>query len=769
MGQIRVRGAREHNLRGIDLDLDHPSLIVVCGRSGSGKSSLAFDTLHAEARRRYVDVLALNARGIDRGLRAPDVDAIDGLPPTVALSQRFNAPAPQATVGTWSDAWSVVSVLFGRAGTLHCPVCDRAIEPVAQDDIVAELLDLPEGTRLHIEAPLIGEPAAVFDEVRRAGFSRVRIDGEVVRIEEADPRSVTGQVRVVCDRLKVAPDRADRVHDAVRLASRAGKGAVVAVTDTEERVYVDRPYCLHDDLSLPALEPRLFSLHGSGACSNCTASGRVGDGVCEVCDGTRLEATTRAVRYDGHRLDEVATLSLARLEAWVRDVTRTDVSRSILEALGTRVRRLRNLGLHEPSLLRGCRELSSGELQRLRLARQASAGLSGVLYVLDEPTAGLDDAAATEVVHLLRDLVQAGNSVVAVTHHEAVVRAADRVLEFGPGAGTEGGQLVFDGIPAALAEADTASGQWLSGRLPTPEARSETTEGLARLQGLKVPPRFLLDVELPVRGLGVIAGPSASGKTVTLKGVRAHVAARLERAGQTPPPAKAISGLDGFRRLVEVDAGSSRMQRSNPATYSGMWDTMRTLFAATRESQVRGLVAGQFSLNQAGGRCEACKGTGEQRVDLDLLADVYLPCPTCGGNRFAGDVLEVRWKGRNPSEILQMRVSDALPFLAGHPKLERSLRALNEVGLGYVTLGQPAHTLSGGETQRLRLARELARASQAEGVLVLLDDPTRGLHPADIVDLIGVFRRFCDAGGTVWVASGDPALAEAADGVFSLG
>lgn len=758
MGGLRIRGAREHNLRDLDLDVDHQALVVVCGRSGSGKSSLAFDTIHAESRRRYLDVLALGSGAGDRGLRAPAVDLIEGLPPTVALSQHVATPSAQATVGTWSDLWSVVAVLFGRAGVQHCPSCDRPIVPVAQDDVVRDLLALPEGTALHVEAPLVGELAAVLDEVRRAGFSRLRVGGAVAALEEVDPRA-TGPVRVVVDRLKVAPDRADRIHDAVRLAARVGRGAIVAVCGAEERVYVDRPYCLACDRTLPVLEPRLFALSGRGGCPACAATGSVGEARCGACGGTRLSEVARVARYGGDRLEAVATKPLVELAVWVAAAPRGPVSASVLDALAFRLAGLLDLGVAEPSLVRGCLELSTSELQRLRLARQASAGLTGVLYVLDEPTAGLDEAGAEVVVALLRRLVDEGNTVLAVSHHAALIRAADRVVEIGPGAGVDGGLVVFDGSPRALAAADTATGAWLSGRLGAAAPRERAPGALAAFDGVTVGGR---SVALPVGGLGVLAGPGASGKTRALEAIRVQVEDHVE--GRRPLPA-----LASLTRTVEVEGSASRMMRSNPATWVGAWEVLRTLFAATREAQVRGLDAGAFSLNQPGGRCEACKGTGEKRVDLDLLADVFLPCPTCDGARFAGDALEVRWKGRNPSEILDLRVDEALPFLAGHPKLERSLRALQEVGLGYVPLGQPAHTLSGGETQRLRLARELARADAAEGVLILLDDPTRGLHPADVVDLVGVLRRFCDRGGTVWVATSDLTLAAAADHTVALG
>jgi excinuclease ABC subunit A len=767
MGGIEIRGARQHNLRSVDLDLPHRRLIVFCGPSGSGKSSMAFDTLHAEAQRRYVDVLALHSRGLERGLNRPDVDEISGLPPTVALDQRFRAPASQATVGTWTEAHAVLAVLFSRCGVQHCPDCDRAIIPQTHDDIVRALLALPEGTRLHVEAPVPGDALLVLPELVRAGFSRVRINDVVQRVEEVDKRVLEGQqLRVVVDRLKVGPDRSDRLHDAVRLASRAGQGAIVAVAPDQTLTFVDRPWCMHDNRTFPALNPRLFSLHGEGRCPACAATGVTGGGVCSDCGGSRLGAVARAVRFGGLSMPDLLAKPMPELVNWLAKAPRGPVSTRPIEALQRRAAQLRGLGLTLP-LGRGCATLSSGELQRLRLARQVAERLSGVLYVLDEPAAGLDAAAVPAVAALLRTLVDQGNTVLAVSHREAIVRAADLLVEFGPGAGIDGGRVVAEGGAPALVQAQTATGTWLQGGLDTSPPGAGVTSHV--VFGDLVLPHRTLSLSLPWGGLGVLSGASGTGKTLALAAIHALGRRQLDDAGEAPVVGS-VSGLDGLSRMVLLSTKTGRIRRSNPATWSGLWDVMRPLLAATREAQVRGLGASQFSLNQAGGRCEACKGSGQQRVDLQLLADVYLPCPTCSGRRFAADILEVRWKGRNASEILEMRVAEAQLFLAGHPKLEAALRSLADVGLGYLPLGQPAHTLSGGETQRMRLARELGRSRKSglKGSLYLLDGPSRGLHPADTVQLIGVLRRLIEQGATVWVASHDALLCNAADGVALL-
>jgi excinuclease ABC subunit A len=783
--RLVVRGARENNLAGVDLDLPLGALVVFAGPSGSGKSSLAFDTLHAEGQRRYLEA-ASAARAAPASLSAPRVDLVEGLPPTVALDQRAEAPPRGATVASVAGCDAPLRLILGRAGALRCPTCGDAIHPATHDEIVAAALRLGDGATVLVEAPVRarGEAtaASLLDAVARAGFARVRVGGRVARLDGLSARDLDGasgvasgvavDLRVVVDRVRLGPGRADRVHDAVRTAARAGQGEVVLVDEAGgERRFVDRPRCPRDDLDLPALEPRLLDPRAAvGRCPACDGSGLQGDSPCESCDGLGLSEVARAVRFRGEGLGDLLGRTVAEAlvvaRAWPTDPV---ADRPTADWIA-RLQRLVELGLGYLPLSRRAAELSSGELQRLRLARHVGGHLSGVLYALDEPAAGLADAAVAGVVAALRALVAAGNSVVAVEHHPAVIAAADRVVEFGPGAGRAGGRVVFEGDVAGLRAADTATGRWLSGRERLEPGPGRASRGAVRAEGARGGNLAGDPVSLALGALVAVVGPSGSGKTRLLDALVARL--RPDGPGEGAPPVASIRGGERLTRVVAVDRRSvARSPRSNVATFTGLWDVLRDLLAQTAEAKVRGLSAGSFSLAVKGGRCEACKGSGVRRIDLQWLPDVFLPCPVCDGRRFAADVLGVRWKGLAPDELLALPVAEARPVLAGHPELEAVLRALDEVGLGYLPLGQAGHTWSGGEAQRLLLARELARANRrgAEGALFVLDDPTVGLHPADVAVLLRLLRRLVDEGATVWLATHDPALAAACDARVHLG
>ncbi|MCB9678875.1 MAG: ATP-binding cassette domain-containing protein [Alphaproteobacteria bacterium] len=707
MSSIRVRGARDNNLRDVDLDLPLGALTVLCGPSGSGKSSLAYDTLHREGQRRYLEALMIAGTG---SLRRPDVEAIDHLPPTIALDQRVRGFASHESVASVSELGVGLAVLYGRTGLQRCPRCGRPVVPKSHDTIVAELLAMPVGTRLTLEAPVTSGPG-VLEEIQRAGFSRVRVDGRMARIEEIGAVPEGAPLRVVVDRIKIEPDRRGRIHDGVRLASRAGRGVVIAVTEAET-VFVDRPLCVHDGMELPALEPGRFRF-------------RAGE------PGLGLDEAAAAVEVGGERVLDVLGGTIGALDGFLAGLPASEVAKDLLDDLRRRVGILVSLGLAGLPLERPAEHVSRGELLRLRLARQVSSRVSGVLFVLDEPAAGLDDEAAGAVLGLVRDLVEQGNTVVAVDHHPVVLAGADHVVEFGPGAGPHGGTVVYAGPVAGLAEQDTATGRLFAGRL------EGGVEGPTSGEALDLAGRRL------VRGVvNVVSGPSGSGKTVLLKSI-----------------VDAASGR--FERLVDAEVGSSaKHKRSSPATFTGVWSLLRDLLAQTREARIQGFDAGTFSLNTKGGRCETCQGAGEVRVVLDPLPDVWLTCDVCHGRRFQTDVLQVRWKGLAPDELLALDIEEAHRVLAGNPKLERILRALRDVGLGYVQLGRPADTLSGGEFRRLRLARELARSTGPD--LVVADDPSLGLHPVDTLALMKAFGRLAEAGATVVLASGDPWVVGAA-------
>lgn len=772
---LSIRGARANNLADVDLDLPLGALIVFCGPSGSGKSSLAFDTLFAEGERRYLEAASAGShRPAD--LSAPDVDEIRGLPPTLALDQR--APLPGGSrVGEAAGLLAPLRLLFGRAGTPHCPRCGRVIVVTPHDAVVARIARHGDGARLTIEAAVKGggTVAARVEAATTGGFSRVRVGGEVLRVEDVRPGRFADdrEVRVVVDRIRLEPGKLDRVHDAVRTASKAGRGeVVVAVEGAGEERFVDRPYCPHDDLELPKVEPRLFEPRSAtGRCPTCSGRGRDGDDhPCAACDGSGLGDAARAVTFDGVALPTVTRRTIGDARALVASWPRTAVSERPLADLAERLGRLDDLGLGHLPLDGDAGRLSGGEGQRVRLARQLGGRLSGVLYVLDEPAAGLPDADAARIVDALRALVAQGNTVVAVEHHPVVVRAADHVVEFGPGAGPLGGRIVYEGPASGLFDADTATGRALSGRERLPSGRA-TAGPIAVFTAIDVPPVRVEQLDLPTGAIVALTGPSGSGKTLLLDAVTAAVDPNRPRGA----PASGVGSVrlpTPFLRVLSADRRAvARSARSNVATFTGLWSVVRELLAATAEAKIRGLDASMFSLNVKGGRCEACAGTGVARVELGWLPDVYLTCDVCEGRRFTSDVLRVRWKGLDAHELLSMSTSDALSRLAGHPDLESKLRAIVDVGLGYLPLGQGGHTWSGGEAQRLLLAKELARAHRrgGDGTLVVLDDPTVGLHPVDVAVLLRLLRQLADDGATVWLATHDDALAAACDARIHLG
>lgn len=756
---MRIIGAREHNLQAIEVELDLGQITAFVGRSGSGKSSLAFDTLHGEGQRRYLEALSTRVRPSGSLMPRPKVDVLEGLPPTIALAQQRAEGSARTTIGSHTEITQTFRTLFGRLGTQICPISGEELSPQSHDQIVSKLRSLAEGARLFIEVPIeVGEQAkGVLDEVRIAGFSRVRVDGTVQRLDEVAPGALSGdsQVRIVIDRIKLRADRIERLHDALRTASRSSFGVIVVVADGQELVFTDRPYSFGAKRAYPPLEPALFRAPGPHCCHVCEGTGRVESEACHVCGETGLGELARAVRWEGLTLPEILGMPMETLlevsEAWSLDA----VSTPLITGLRHRLQGLCEVGLGALSLGRRCDQLSSGEYQRVRLSKQVGSALAGVLYLLDEPAGGLDGEQVEGIVGAMKGLRGKGNGVVVVAHHPQIIAAADRVIEFGPGPGKAGGRLIFDGAPEDLLRADTPTGRWLSGREhleapePVPERPLGHYEGLTWTWG----------------GVTTLRGVSGSGKSRRLAGLVARLKAQLEGSEE------ALDGADHLQRLVVAEAGAARRsRRSTPATYSGMWEVMRPLLAATREAQVRGMEASTFSLNVKGGRCESCKGLGVRRIELGALPPVDVVCEVCHGRRFASDVLEVRWRGLNAGEILDLTVDEAHGILAGHPRLEEILRTLKKVGLGYVQLGQPVHTLSGGEAQRLKLGRELIRAIRRGGddLMIILDSPTRGLHPADVSVLNDLFHSLSREGATVVLASHHPGLAEASHHVVTL-
>jgi excinuclease ABC subunit A len=863
---IRIRGASEHNLRAVDLDLPRERLIVFTGPSGSGKSSLAFDTLHAESQRRFVEALSSYVRQQFGPTRKPAYELLTGLTPSIGVAQRgLVAPSPRATVATLTEVHDLLRVLWARCGEPHCPRCDRPVNRTPADGIVRALAALPVGARLVICAPVararVGGIKGLLDGLGSQGFARVRLDGVTVALDEVPPvdARVPHDVDVVVDRLKAGPDRRERLQEAVDTALRVGKGALVAEVDGADRSFASVLRCLACDLDLPELSPRLFSFNSPvGACPDCqglgvtravdpdrlvtdpartladgAVEGRRGaakrsleaavrargvatdvpwrelpwehrhlvlygdppestrsprlegavalaerkEGVavvettCPSCAGARLGPAARAVRVGGRSLPVFASLTTADARATLDALPDSPVLAPLREELGRRLDFLLRTGLGYLTLDRGAATLSGGELQRLRLAAQAGNQLSGVLYVLDEPTAGLHPEDTRALVAVLVELRDAGNTVLVVEHDLDVVRAADLVVDFGPGAGRQGGQVTFVGTPTALLEADTATGRWLSGRehiepgSARPPARWLTLHG-ARGHNLDVP-----QVRLPLGALVAVTGVSGAGKSSLVDDTLGRaLTRRLGGGGPDPLPFDNLDGVETIHRLVRVDqAPLGRSSRSNPATAVKVWDAIRQLFAKTPEARMRGFGPERFLFNQPGGRCEACEGEGVRRVAMHFLPDVTVPCEVCDGRRFDEATLAVTYKGASIADVLAMAVRDARSHFAPVPAIATPLATLDALGLGYLALGQPGDTLSGGEAQRVKLARELGRRGEVAGTLYLLDEPSVGLHPADVALLVDALRQLVEQGGSVLAVEHDPLLLGACDWLVELG
>jgi excinuclease ABC subunit A len=751
---IRLRGARENNLADLDLDLDPRAVTVVCGPSGSGKSTLALDVLHAEGQRRYVATLPARDRAMLSAWPRPDVASLQGLPPTVALLATPGSPTRRSTLGTLTEIDASLRVLFGRLGVLHDPADGAPLRTVTQDQIVEDVLAVPGVDRVWIEAPLGRAGPDGLELAAAAGFSRVRLGGEVRRIDDISPRSVPADaaLTVVVDRLRLADDPRDRrarLHDAVRTALAAGSGVVEVDFGTERRRYADRPRT-RAGVVWPAPEPSWFRRGGLRSCTACAGEGGAWGAACATCEGTGLDDIAGAVRLSGLGWRDAQRQPLATVLDALARLSGDPRFDHVFQEMAPRFDALVAMGLGAQPLGRPVGTLSAGEWQRARVAAAVGASLSGVLYVLDEPTAGLDAAGVEAVLDAVGRLRARGNGVVWVDHDPRAWAVGDRVLELGPGPGPEGGRLVFDGTPDQLAAGSTPSGAALRGERALPLKR--------------LPVRAAVDVEgftVAEGGLTAIVGPNGAGKSAALDTIAAAARRRIDG------DAAVLPGLRRLERLVVVDdSGVGRSRRSCPATYVGLWDVMRDLLAATPSSKVRGLAPSAFSLATRGGRCEACRGLGRVPFETGFLAGLLVVCEACGGRRFLGDVLEVRYKGLSASDLLDTPAAPLLARLAGHPGLEAPLRALVDAGLGYVPVGQPTDTLSGGEGRRLRIARELVRAARSgPETLVLMDEPAAGLHPSDVEGLRRLIARWTSAGATVVVATHHPALIADADRV----
>ncbi len=898
---IRVVGARAHNLRNISVDIPRDSLTVITGLSGSGKSSLAFDTLYAEGQRRYVESLSAYARQFLGQMDKPDVDHIDGLSPAISIDQKTTSRNPRSTVATVTEVYDYLRLLYARVGEPHCPICARPIAGQSAEQITERILGwLPEGTRFQILAPLVrgrkGEHKDVLERIRTEGFVRVAVDGVTMAIEAVPDLEKTKShtIEVVVDRLVMKDDVRRRLAESIETATTLAEGLVrVEEVGGEERdqTFSERFACPEHGASLAELAPRIFSFNSPhGACETCTGLGfrpevdpelvvaaertlaagavlpwadrttdyydlllvavsnRYGvdlhtpwnelsedyqqlilngpgkrerislgrrrtrgfsgvtwfEGVmpqlrrqhastgseairdrveefmslrpCPSCDGARLKPESLAVTVGGLAITAVTGKSVAETLQWIRDLKLSDTQEHIAvrirQEVTERLRFLDDVGVGYLTLDRSAGSLSGGEAQRIRLATQIGAGLVGVLYILDEPSIGLHQRDNHLLIGTLERLRDLGNTVIVVEHDEDMMRTADHVIDMGPGAGEHGGEVVAEGpLAAILAEPRSVTGAYLSGRrsIPIPAVRREA-QGHLTVRGARENNLRGVDVTFPVAALTCVTGVSGSGKSTLVNEILLKaLASRLNRTPQRPGRHDGIDGLEHFDKVISIDQSPiGRTPRSNPATYTGLFDHIRTLYSLTPEARARGWTPGRFSFNVKGGRCEACKGEGTITIEMHFLPDVYVPCDICAGKRYNRETLEVRYKGATIHDVLEMSITDATEFFQPVPRIHRRLETLSDVGLGYVRLGQPATTLSGGEAQRVKLASELSKVATGRTMYVL-DEPTTGLHFADIERLLQVLQRLVDAGNTAIVIEHNLDVIKSADWVVDLG
>ena len=898
--ELVVHGAREHNLKDVTVRLPRHALVCITGLSGSGKSSLAFDTIYAEGQRRYVESLSAYARQFLQMMEKPDVDSIDGLSPAISIDQKTTSRNPRSTVGTVTEIYDYLRLLYARVGRPHCPVCGRPIAGQSLEQIVDQVLRLEDGTRFTVNAPVVrdrkGEYKDVLEELRRDGFTRVKVDGEQRLLE--DPieldKKFKHTIEVVVDRLRMKPDLRTRLAQSIETAVALADGLVVIdVEEGEPLTFSENFACPEHGVSLPELQPRIFSFNSPhGACPRCTGLGAqqeidpdllvpdpslsIGEGAlvpwsvgnssfyesviqaiadryeidldkpwtelpeeqqklflygtngervyvqyrnrmgrkrsymlafegivtslerryketdssqqrerieeymsfrpCPACGGARLKPEVLAVTVGDRNIHEFTQMSVSRAIEFVDSLELTEVERligaRILKEIRERLMFLDNVGVGYLQLDRAAATLSGGEAQRLRLATQIGSQLVGVLYILDEPSIGLHQRDQARLIATLERLRDLGNTVLVVEHDEQMMRAADHLVDMGPGAGEHGGHVVAEGPAQKVARmGESITGQFLSGKrqIEVPERREEDN-GSFFVRGASMHNLKDIDVEFPVGKLICVTGVSGSGKsTLVNEIVYKALANRLHRMRVKPGAHDSVDGIERYDKVIDIDQSPiGRTPRSNPATYTDLFTSIRDLYSLTPEAKVRGYKPGRFSFNVRGGRCETCKGDGTIKIEMHFLPDVYVPCETCHGRRYNRETLEVRFKGKSIADVLEMSVEEALRFFAKIPKLRRRLQTLHDVGLDYIKLGQPATTLSGGEAQRVKLAKELSKVATGR-TLYILDEPTTGLHFADVEKLLEVLQKLVDAGNTVLVIEHNLDVIKQADWVVDLG
>ena len=901
---IYIKGARENNLKNIDVRIPRDKLVVLTGLSGSGKSSLAFDTIYAEGQRRYVESLSSYARMFLGQMDKPDVDYIDGLSPAISIDQKTTSKNPRSTVGTVTEIYDYLRLLWARVGTPHCPQCGKEIRQQTIDQIVDQILALPEGTRIHVLAPVVrgrkGEHSKVLEDARRSGYSRVRVDGNNYELDEEIPleKNKKHSIEIVVDRLIVRPDVAQRLTDSVETASHLSGGIVlVNLLREEQDLRFSQNYACDDcGISIEELTPRMFSFNNPfGACPTCTGLGMQlkadpqlilpdeslsildgaivapgwnsirSDGIsrmyfealakkyrfsletpvrqlpaavrqvifygtggeklelhydqprgrgtlyqpfegiannlerryqetqsdaskreieeymtqcpCPACRGRRLRPEALAVTVGGLSIMEATELSVDRELEFFSALTLTEtqqlIAAQILKEIRSRLGFLQSVGLSYLTLSRSSGTLSGGESQRIRLATQIGSSLMGVLYILDEPSIGLHQRDNDKLLATLRRLRDLGNTLIVVEHDEDTMRAADWLIDIGPGAGAHGGQIMAQGTPEqVMADPNSLTGQYLSGKMsiPVPARRRPGSGKWLTVRGAAENNLQNLDVSIPLGTFTCVTGVSGSGKSSLVNEILfKRLGADLNRMKVRPGKHAALEGEAHLDKVVGIDQSPiGRTPRSNPATYTGLFNEIRSLFASTQEAKARGYGPGRFSFNTKGGRCEACCGDGMLKIEMHFLSDVYVPCEVCRGKRYNRETLEVKYKGKSISDVLDMTAEEALGFFSALPKIAEKLQTLCDVGLGYVKLGQSSTTLSGGEAQRVKLATELSRRATGR-TFYILDEPTTGLHSDDVKKLLEVLQRLVDAGNTVLVIEHNLDVIKCADWLIDLG
>jgi len=900
MNVLHIKGAREHNLKNLDLEIPRERLVVITGISGSGKSSLAFDTIYAEGQRRYVESLSAYARQFLGQMEKPDVDFIEGLSPAISIDQKTRSHNPRSTVGTVTEIYDYLRLLYARVGHPHCPQCGRPITQQSTEQIVDAIMDLGDGTTVQLLSPIVsgkkGEYRKTFEEIRQEGFTRVRVDG-VTRtlyeeIELVKQRKHT--IEIVVDRLTVDARKRARIADSVEVALKHGGGVVSVVTgDGDEHLWSEHYACVHCGVSYQELSPRMFSFNNPyGACPECSGLGfrkeidpelivdpRRGvldggllpyantksrwfhalmTGLCEAydidphrpigrlaeeernvilfgtgkqkitfqytstrgysrtftrpfggivrglersyrdttsdvwrneleqftatlpcptCEGARLKPEILAVTVDGLNIHEVTTLSVRSALAFFDNISLSSreqiIAAQILKEIRARLGFMVSVGLDYLTLERPAGTLAGGEAQRIRLATQIGSQLTGVLYVLDEPSIGLHQRDNRRLLTTLKHLRDLGNTVIVVEHDEETMRESDYIVDLGPGAGAHGGRVVVAGPPDDVIACDASvTGRYLAGKLAI-EVPSERRHGNGKalvVRGAAQHNLKSIDVTVPLGRFVCVTGVSGSGKSSLVEDVLYRgVAHRLQQASRRPGAHREILGVEHLDKVIEIDQSPiGRTPRSNPATYTKLFDDIRSLFAKTPDARLRAYTAGRFSFNVKGGRCEACQGQGQEKIEMHFLPDIYVPCDVCKGTRYNRETLQIRYKGKSIADVLAMSVEEALAFFANIPGVKRKLQTLYDVGLAYVELGQPAPQLSGGEAQRVKLARELSKRASAR-TLYILDEPTTGLHAADVSKLLEVLHRLVDAGSTVVVIEHNLDVVKTADWIVDLG